>query len=158
MSNRAGIIEAATKAGLLSYYSAKTFSDEVRVTNAIGAALTHAMDDGALGNGLLTVAVKIDDTMLDEIRGQLDDGERIILDVVRERMRQDEQWGGSRHDDTHHAGEWLQYIGKQQVLAVNETIADDDLRLVDPQGYRERLVKIAALAVAALQSHDRKSA
>lgn len=114
--------------------------------------------DSITNAGPLTVTVKVDDTMLDEIRGQLDEGERIILDVARERMRQDEQWGGSRHDDTHHAGEWLQYIGKQQVLAVNETIADDDLRLVDPQGYRERLVKIAALAVAALQSHDRKNA
>ena len=64
-------------------------------------------------------------------------------DVSAERNRQDEQWGGAEHDDTHGAVEWIDCISKQL------------RRLSNTAERRERLVKIAALAIAAIESADR---
>ncbi len=73
----------------------------------------------------------------------------VYADIRSERARQDSQWGGPAHDDGHEGGEWLEYIEEQ---------ATKTWRAVTAAEYRERLVKIAALAVAAIESHDRKSA
>ncbi|WP_142851033.1 hypothetical protein [Telmatospirillum sp. J64-1] len=72
----------------------------------------------------------------------------VLTDVADERWAQDLQWGGPEHDDQHTSLEWRALIGAH---------THD---LIDGRGnaapdYRERLVKIAALAVAAIQSHDR---
>ena len=67
-------------------------------------------------------------------------------DVMAERNRQDAQWGGPEHDDCHSPGEWLQYIDHQKSLALKKDDAE----------YRSRMVKIAALALAAIDSNDRK--
>lgn len=104
----------------------------------------------------LSVDVKVDDTLLTQIRETLSRDERILFDIADERRRQDEQWGGPDHDDTHRGVDWLRYINRQSTLASNETLSDDASEVVDPEGYRARLVKIAALAVAAIESHDRK--
>lgn len=64
-------------------------------------------------------------------------------DVSAERNRQDEQWGGAAHDDTHGAVEWIDCISKQLH------------RLSNKAERRDRLVKIAALAIAAIESADR---
>ena len=64
-------------------------------------------------------------------------------DVSAERNRQDEQWGGADHDDTHRAVDWIDCISKQL------------RRLCTTAGRRERWVKIAALAIAAIESTDR---
>jgi Domain of unknown function (DUF3846) len=66
------------------------------------------------------------------------------LDV--ERAAQDKQWGGPSHDDEHARPEWLDFIEHQIQRAGWETTN---------VGYRNRLIKIAALAVAAIESHDR---
>jgi hypothetical protein len=66
-----------------------------------------------------------------------------------ERMRQDEEWGGDAHDDAHRVGDWLEFIRKQCNL-----IGDG---LEPAENARERFVKIGALAVAAIQSIDRKA-
>lgn len=69
-----------------------------------------------------------------------------ILDITKERVKQDEQWGGPDQDDLRKEPEWFQYINKQ----VNQ--------YYDFSGNaRERLVKIAALAVAAIEAIDRKA-
>lgn len=81
--------------------------------------------------------------------------ERIVVDVMAERDRQDKQWGGPGHDDTHSGDEWLGYIAQQLAKAHHETMSDDATQVVDPEGYRQRLVKAAALAFAAIESHDR---
>lgn len=75
---------------------------------------------------------------------------RWVADVMAERRTQDEQWGGAAHDDEHAAYEWLEYIDKQ-VRKANGVRNDDDR-------YRSRLVKIAALAAAAIESVDRSAA
>lgn len=66
----------------------------------------------------------------------------VLAEVVAERDRQDAKWGGPEHDDTHHAFEFFGFISERCALSSLHV--------------RRRLVEIAALAVAALESHDRK--
>jgi len=70
----------------------------------------------------------------------------VYQEILAERILQDQQWGGSTHDDNHRPDEWCLYIDKQRRLA-----RDAD----DPRAYESRLIKIAALAVAAIQSSRR---
>ncbi len=62
-----------------------------------------------------------------------------------ERYLQDLEWGGPEHDDEHEPDDWTEYLLDQVYRAESE----------NNRGYRERLVKIAALAVAAMESFDR---
>lgn len=64
-------------------------------------------------------------------------------DVSAERNRQDEQWGGAQHDD--------QYNTVELVNCINSQLH----RLCNRAERRERLVKTAALAIAAIESIDR---
>jgi hypothetical protein len=74
----------------------------------------------------------------------------VISEVKMERKAQIIQWGGAAHDDEHDNGDWLMYIAKQWEAA-NKLGST-------PQQYRMRLIKIAALAIAAAESLDRKTA
>lgn len=69
--------------------------------------------------------------------------EQVFDDISNQRILQDYQWGGAAHDDQHLPMEWMAFIQKQ-VTAARSTDA------------RERFIKIAALAVAAVESIDRK--
>jgi hypothetical protein len=66
-----------------------------------------------------------------------------IADVLAERKRQDAQWGGPVHDDGHDNDEWAEFIARQMWRFRRK---------------RENFVKVAALAVAAIESIDRKVA
>lgn len=68
--------------------------------------------------------------------------------IQQERRAQDAQWGGPSHDDTHMTGDWFTYI----LYQVDRARYPKDIDEV-----RERLVKIGALAVAAIDSIDRKN-
>lgn len=72
----------------------------------------------------------------------------VLLEVVLERERQDEEWGGPEHDDAHDANDWVNFIEVRAQRAWNARTG---------KGYRKRMVQIAALAVAAVQSFDRKA-
>jgi hypothetical protein len=80
--------------------------------------------------------------------------ESVLCDIEECRLAQDKQWGGPEHDDTHAAHEWLGYIIKQ--------LDEADVALDPPPGgsnldiYESRLIDVAALAVAAIQSNRRK--
>lgn len=81
----------------------------------------------------------------------------IYDDVCDERLRQDKQWGGDAHDDAHDLDDFMAYIVRQRKkaavdIAGAQSIADEQAM------YRQRFVKIAALAVAAMASIDRRSA
>ncbi len=85
-----------------------------------------------------------------------------LREVKAERRRQVRQWGGPDHDDQHEAADWLRFIDHQLGLA-REELVDEKTSLDDGRGdvafeIRDRLVKIAALAVAAIDSLDRKEA
>lgn len=71
----------------------------------------------------------------------------IFAAISRERQAQDEEWGGKTHDDSHEPWEWCTYIDKQRKLARDAN---------EPEEYRSRMVKIAALAVAAIESSMRQ--
>lgn len=70
---------------------------------------------------------------------------RALDDILKERDKQDEQWGGPEHDDRHFNSDWTGYMG-YQARRLHE----------DPTLSRDRFVKIAALALAAIESIDRR--
>ncbi len=73
---------------------------------------------------------------------------KLVGDVLRERDEQDAQWGGEDTDDSRNTFQWAVYIEKQ----VNK------MRVADGQPPQKHaaLVKIAALALAALESLERE--
>lgn len=88
-------------------------------------------------------------------------------EIKAERDRQDAQWGGPDHDDRHTMLDWPAYITKQLGRYVDaadrplNVIHDPDSR-VPPrtaqgraQELRKRMLRIAALAVACIDTIDR---
>lgn len=73
-------------------------------------------------------------------------------DVAVERTRQDGKWGGTAHDDGHTVADFAQliedYAGWARTMAGMASMAK----------ARRRLIQVAALAVAAVESIDRKEA
>jgi hypothetical protein len=70
-----------------------------------------------------------------------------IYDEIRdERAYQDAKWGGPDHDDDHGEEEWFDYI---------EEYAQGYRGKTRNLSSRARLIAIAALAVAAVESMDR---
>lgn len=100
---------------------------------------------------------------------ELSNDVKVIAAVITERKRQDMQWGGPAHDDTHDEYEWLAYMAHQadkitEILAANGFYGSpfhrDPVHGDKPTAYsqtREHFIKIAALAVAAVESLDRKN-
>lgn len=77
--------------------------------------------------------------------------ERIFGQIQAERAHQDALWGGPVHDDTHGIQNWISYIVVYLGRAAGpETDWGRDLPIVRPL-----LIKVAALAVAAIQALDR---
>lgn len=70
----------------------------------------------------------------------------ILCDIAAERARQDVQWNGASPDDKHTTNDFRQFIDIQSS------------KLPMSKNPRQRLVKIAALAIAALESMNRKAA
>jgi hypothetical protein len=75
--------------------------------------------------------------------------ESIIGEVIEERGRQDAEWG-SVHDDGHTPGDWVAKLKRHLGLASGEGVGTDLGR------YRRQMIRVAALAVAALESMERK--
>jgi hypothetical protein len=76
----------------------------------------------------------------------------LLSDIHWERVKQISQWGGSEHDDTHFANDWARYIDHQLELGYGEDNNEDG-----SHNWSERFIKIAALAIAALESLERKN-
>lgn len=68
----------------------------------------------------------------------------VYAEIRAERERQDAQWGGPPHDDKHSLFDWREY----RIKFENRAVFDRERR-------RDALVKIAALAVAEIESLDR---
>lgn len=71
-------------------------------------------------------------------------------EILQERSRQVEQWGGEVHDDLHSNYDWIAYLTKHVGKAVQWPF-----KLAD---FRYQMVRVAALAVAAIEWCDRKEA
>lgn len=66
----------------------------------------------------------------------------VIDEVIVERVKQDDKWGGPSHDDLHSIEDFSDFM-----LA----------RLKDRNPTRRQLIQVAALAVAAVEMLDRCS-
>lgn len=75
----------------------------------------------------------------------------IVAEVIVERVQQDVQWGGPEADDSRTPQQWLGYIERQLRKVAHPT------EQPTPANFRERMVKVAALALAALQADARKN-
>jgi len=75
-----------------------------------------------------------------------------LFEVERERDRQVAKWGGAEHDDQHSTQYFAQmiieYAGWVRAMAIWAR---------SPGKARRRLIQIAALAIAAVESIDRKN-
>lgn len=70
-----------------------------------------------------------------------------IYDEIRaEREKQDAEWGGPDHDATHGIQDWGKFIRGHLLRATEQT---------SKRRMRYQLVRVAALAVAAVEAMDR---
>jgi len=75
---------------------------------------------------------------------------RIFAEILQERMAQDKQWGGEDHDRKHTIYDWVALLAKHLGKSMG-TSRTDNYGVV----FRRQMVKVAALAVAAIEWIDR---
>lgn len=68
----------------------------------------------------------------------------IFRQILDERNQQNERWGGPAHDSNHTTKDWERYIQKHLERWMNET----------GQDKRYAMIRVAALAVAAIEAYD----
>lgn len=73
-------------------------------------------------------------------------------DVAHERKRQNEKWGGPSNDDRWTPFDW------HEMIADYNGWARRMMCMNNPEKARNRYIQIAALAVAAVEALDRKTA
>ena len=72
---------------------------------------------------------------------------RVLLDIVAERKEQDKLWGPQDHKPF----KWLAILGEEYGEACEAALEANNIRY----RYREELIQVAAVAVAAVESIDR---
>ena len=72
-----------------------------------------------------------------------------LLDLNTERKRQDQKWGEQNHEPM----KWLAILGEEYGEACAAIL---DNREPEPWRYRDELVQVAAVAVAAVEAFDRR--
>lgn len=75
---------------------------------------------------------------------------KILVEISNERIRQDKKWGGPEHDDKHSQLDFAHLIS-QRTESMRVTAYMHQF-----EATREKLIQIASLAVAAIESLDRK--
>ena len=75
--------------------------------------------------------------------------ECIFSEIDKERENQDKKWGGNAHDDEHEPFDFSAFIHKHN-SRIQVTNTDYDIS-------RKHLLRVAALAVAGIESIDRKT-
>lgn len=113
-------------------------------SNADTAKVVDALAEWAKARGLSLDAADVKGWLTHNARRNL----FALIDA--ERDRQDAIWGGPEYDDTHNTLDWENFISDWAWKATDS--------IDNPLKYRDGLVKVAALAVAAIESHDRKQA
>ena len=79
-----------------------------------------------------------------------DDLGAIFKQIETERGKQDREHGGPDHDDLHHYNDWTAILVRHLGLAAGDEAEVDEAR------WRKQMIRIAALACAAVESHDRR--
>jgi len=82
---------------------------------------------------------------------------RVLLDVAVERHEQDRKWGGPAHDDEHSVLDWLDFI-RDKAAKAHGLPCKPPFNTAARAEVRRRLIQIAALAVAGVESLDRREA
>lgn len=73
----------------------------------------------------------------------------LLAEVAEERLRQDDKWGGPEHDDGHTTADFVMLIRDYAGWA--RTMAG----MNSPEKAERRLIQVAALALAAVESSRR---
>ena len=80
----------------------------------------------------------------------------LYVEIADERFHQDKKWGGPDHDSHHTSFEWVgfitHYLGKSIECIINNAGKEEHQLLL----FRYNMIKVAALAVAAVEAVDRK--
>lgn len=80
------------------------------------------------------------------------DMRQVIAEVRRERETQDEKWGGADHDDGHDEWTWIALLTKH----AGRGAPDAGVKWRDRRTFRQQMIRVAALAVAAAEWSDRR--
>lgn len=72
----------------------------------------------------------------------------IYDEIINERAAQDKKWGGPDHDKFHSSHDWISFIVKHLGAAV--------MYPWSALTFRKQMVRVAALAVAAIEWCDRR--
>lgn len=78
--------------------------------------------------------------------------EIVLTQILEERRNQDKKWGGPAFDDERERTEWLSLIREHEERAKRAVSRTGDL-----DEYRQQMIQIAALAIAAIHAHDRRA-
>ena len=77
----------------------------------------------------------------------------ILQEIKEEREYQDKRWGGVKHDDQHKPNDWIAFITGYAGRAYDCCMEHPG----DLDDFRESMIKVAALAVAAVEWVDRNN-
>jgi len=83
----------------------------------------------------------------------------VYKQIKAERRVQDAQWGGPEHDDNHTLSQWLDIIDRHKSRLWHVLVKQQMGYLADQEAHqqsRDRLLKIAAICVAAIEALDRQ--
>ena len=82
--------------------------------------------------------------------------EKILEEIHEERKHQDKKWGGPAHDDQHDPYAWVSFITVYLGQSVSDFVNESGRFESKLRKFRYNMVKVAALAVAAIEVVDRK--
>lgn len=98
-----------------------------------------------------TVSVKGDNTM----KTPADNEQPSAIDaILSERERQVRVWGNS-FDDTHSQNDWVAFITSYAGRAMQKNPGDEGNPYPNPGAFVDAMIKVGALAVAALEAYER---
>lgn len=126
-------------------------------------AAARLEDTGRHANAVVDAVAKLERRLYDRtVRLQRLEPHESLLVIAREihaeRVAQDEQHGGPAADDTLTMPDWFDRIMRQMEIAGRAVGNPPVWNNTDLAACRFRLVKIAALCIAACQSIDRQNA
>lgn len=92
--------------------------------------------------------------------------DQIFTAIEEERAAQDRKWGGPKHDDAHSLMDWIVYLREHVEKSVGppepgfeasppHLQESEDFDVPDLALFNKQMVRVAALAVAALESNAR---
>lgn len=82
--------------------------------------------------------------------------EKILEEIREERKHQDKKWGGPNYDDQHDPYAWAAFVTNYLGQALSDFVNESGQYEARYRKWRYNMVKVAALAVAAIEVVDRK--